>query len=170
MDAASGMDAIAILSVSRRDRQAAFDVNSLGVYNALKAAKAHGIRRIVNTGPRGQLARDRYAEWDFDLNPEMPPQPGRTLYWITKGLGLEMARVYTVRLEKAQKEGQIRAGSAYGQAWALMGMASFLGLRYPVWEGTMPPDDVMDAAVAFIRGGLAPEWAAAGALQPNPES
>ena len=69
----------------------------------------------------------------------------------------QMARVYTVRLEKAQKEGQIRPGSAYGQAWALMGMASFLGLRYPVWEGTMPPDDVMEAALAFIRGGLVPE-------------
>ncbi|MFV8833785.1 TetR/AcrR family transcriptional regulator [Aquisalimonas sp.] len=69
----------------------------------------------------------------------------------------QMARVYTARLERAQDEGQVRSGSAYGQAWALMGMGSFLGLRYAVWEGTMPPDDVMEAAVAFIRGGLMPD-------------
>ena len=68
----------------------------------------------------------------------------------------QMADVYTARLEQAQREGQIRSGSAYGQAWALMGMASFLGLRYAVWEGTMPPDDVMETALAFIEGGLVP--------------
>lgn len=68
-----------------------------------------------------------------------------------------MAQVYAVQLERAQEAGQVCPGSAYGQAWALMGMASFLGLRYPVWEGVMPPDEVLDAALAFIRGGLAPE-------------
>ncbi len=68
-----------------------------------------------------------------------------------------LASTYEVRLKRAQDDGQIRRGSAYGQAWALMGIGSFLGLRYPVWEGRVPPDEVIEAAMAFIRGGLRPE-------------
>lgn len=68
-----------------------------------------------------------------------------------------LAKVYTVRLERAQQAGQIQTGSAYGQAWALMGIASFLGLRYSVWEGTMPPDEIINTALNFIRGGLEPQ-------------
>lgn len=67
-----------------------------------------------------------------------------------------LAKVYTVRLERAQQAGQIQSSSAYGQAWALMGIASFLGLRYSVWEGAMPPDEIINTALDFIRGGLEP--------------
>ncbi|MEX0731110.1 MAG: TetR/AcrR family transcriptional regulator [Aquisalimonadaceae bacterium] len=70
-----------------------------------------------------------------------------------------LAQVYTLRLERAQQSGQVRTSSAYGQAWALMGMASFLGLRYSVWEGTLPPDDIIETALEFIRGGLLPAGA-----------
>jgi len=65
-----------------------------------------------------------------------------------------LAEVYTARLEQAQTSGQIRRSSAHGQAWALMGIASFLGLRYSVWEGTMPPREIQETALEFIRGGL----------------
>lgn len=70
-----------------------------------------------------------------------------------------LAQAYTVRLERAQQAGQIRRSSAYGQAWALMGISSFLGLRYSVWEGTLPPDEIIDTALEFIRGGLLPDGA-----------
>ncbi|MCC5958925.1 MAG: TetR/AcrR family transcriptional regulator [Ectothiorhodospiraceae bacterium] len=75
-----------------------------------------------------------------------------------------MANMYQMRLERAQQAGQIRKTSAYGQAWALMGIGSFLGLRYGVWEDRVPPDDVIEAALAFIRGGLMPEEATRQAL------
>ncbi|MFW6195041.1 MAG: NAD-dependent epimerase/dehydratase family protein [Chloroflexota bacterium] len=97
VDAAEGMDAIVNLSVLRPDRQVAFDVNTRGNYNMMAAATAHGIRRIVNTGPHFQLAGPTYEDWDFDLNPEMPPQPGTRLYALTKALGQEIIRVYAER-------------------------------------------------------------------------
>ena len=97
VDAAEGMDAIINLSVLRPDRRVAFDVNTRGNYNMMVAAVTHGIRRIVNTGPHFQLAGPGYEDWDFDLNPDMPPQPGTRLYALTKALGQEIDRVFTTR-------------------------------------------------------------------------
>ena len=91
------MDAIVNLSVLREDRVQAFEVNVQGNYNLAAAAVRHGIRRIVNTGPHYQLAGQQYEEWDFDLNPDMPPQPGTRLYALTKALGQEVLRVFSER-------------------------------------------------------------------------
>lgn len=94
MDAAAGMDAIINLSVLRQDRKLAFDVNTLGCYNMMRAAVAHGIRRIINTGPHFTIAGPTYEGFDFDLNPDIPPQPGTNLYALTKSLGHEITRVF----------------------------------------------------------------------------
>ena len=94
VDAAEGMDAIINLSVLRPHRQIAFDVNTRGNYNMAVAATTHGIRRLINTGPHFQLAGPGYEEFDFDLSPDMPPQPGMRLYAITKALGQEVLRVF----------------------------------------------------------------------------
>jgi len=95
MDAAAGMDAIINLSVLRQDRQLAFDVNTLGCYNMMEAAVAHGIRRIINTGPHFTVAGPSYEHFDFGLEPEMPMQPGVNLYALTKSLGQEICRIYS---------------------------------------------------------------------------
>jgi nucleoside-diphosphate-sugar epimerase len=97
VDAAEGMDAIINLSVLRPHRQIAFDVNTRGNYNMMVAAVTHGIRRIINTGPHYQLAGPGYEDFDFALNPDMPPQPGTRLYALTKALGQEVIRVFTTR-------------------------------------------------------------------------
>jgi nucleoside-diphosphate-sugar epimerase len=94
MDAAAGMDAIINLSVLRQDRQLAFDVSTLGCYNMMRAAVAHGIRRVINTGPHFTIAGPTYEQFDFDLNPDMPPQPGTNIYALTKSLGHEICRVF----------------------------------------------------------------------------
>jgi nucleoside-diphosphate-sugar epimerase len=93
--AAEGMDAIINLSVLRTDRQLAFDVSTLGCYNMMRAAVAHGIRRVINTGPHFTIAGPTYEQFDFDLNPDMPPQPGTNLYALTKALGQEICRVFS---------------------------------------------------------------------------
>jgi nucleoside-diphosphate-sugar epimerase len=95
--AAEGMDAIANLSVLRPHRKIAFDVNTRGNYNLAVAAVKHGIRRVINTGPHFQLAGRQYEDWDFDLNPDMPPQPGTRLYALTKALGQEILKVFAER-------------------------------------------------------------------------
>lgn len=93
--AAAGMDAIINLSVLRQDRQLAFDVNTLGCYNMMTAAVAHGIRRVINTGPHFTVAGPSYEFFDFGLNPDMPSQPGINLYALTKSLGQEICRVFS---------------------------------------------------------------------------
>ena len=92
--AAEGMDAIINLSVLRPHRQIAFDVNTRGNYNMAIAAKTHGIRRLINTGPHFQLAGPNYEEFNFEINPDAPPQPGTRLYAITKALGQEILKVF----------------------------------------------------------------------------
>ncbi|MBI4220843.1 MAG: NAD(P)-dependent oxidoreductase [Chloroflexi bacterium] len=97
--AAEGMDAIINLSVLRQDRKLAFDVSTRSNYNLAEAAVKHGIRRIINTGPHFQLAGMNYEDFDYDLNPDMPPQPGSRLYALTKALGQEILRIYSTRYD-----------------------------------------------------------------------
>ncbi len=93
--AAEGMDAIVNLSVLRHDRQIAFDVNARGCYNVMTAAVQHGIRRVINTGPHFTIAGPTYERLDYDIGPDIPPQPGTNLYALTKSLGQEISRVFT---------------------------------------------------------------------------
>ena len=95
MAAAEGMDAIINLSVLRSDRQLAFDVSTLGCYNMMRAAVAHDIRRIINTGPHFTIAGPTYELFDFDLHADIPSQSGTNLYALTKSLGQEICRVFT---------------------------------------------------------------------------
>ena len=61
---------------------------------------------------------------------------------------------YKTGLEQAQADGQIRSGEAEAQAWALMGISHFLGLRYAIWQGCEPPERTIEATFDFIRRGL----------------
>jgi dTDP-4-dehydrorhamnose reductase len=97
MAAAEGMDAIINLSVLRQDRKLAFDVNTLGCYNMMEAAVTHGIRRIINTGPHYTLAGPTYEFLDYEITPDIPPQPGTNLYALTKSLGYQICKTYTER-------------------------------------------------------------------------
>ncbi|HEX7040989.1 MAG TPA: TetR/AcrR family transcriptional regulator [Trueperaceae bacterium] len=73
-----------------------------------------------------------------------------------------LADAYAVNLSRAQGRGEVRAGDPAALAWALMGVAHFLGLRFPIWERRPPPDEVMDTVFAFISAGLAPDGRARG--------
>lgn len=67
-----------------------------------------------------------------------------------------LAEVYAGRLKKAQDAGQIRKADPHAQAWILMGIAYFLGLRYSIWEDAEPPAEVLETALEFIQHGLVP--------------
>ena len=95
MRASEGMDAIVNCSVVRPDRQLAFDVNTRGCYNMMRAAVDHGIGRVINTGPHFTIAAGTYEYLDYDINPDVPPHPGTGLYALSKGLGQETCRVFT---------------------------------------------------------------------------
>jgi nucleoside-diphosphate-sugar epimerase len=95
MRAAEGMDAIINLSVLRPQRQLAWDVNTLGCYNMMRAAVAHGIRRVINTGPHFTVEGAPYERWDYDIGPDVPPKSSTSLYAISKGAGQEICRIFT---------------------------------------------------------------------------
>jgi len=96
MDAARGMDAIINLSVVRRDRVLGFRVNALGCYNIMQAAVRHHIQRIINTGPHFTIAGPSYERFDHAISPDLPPHPGTGLYPLTKSLGQEICRAFTL--------------------------------------------------------------------------
>lgn len=67
-----------------------------------------------------------------------------------------LADAYAVNLERAQGRGEVRRGDPSAQAWALMGVAHFLGLRYAIWQRSRPPQEVLDATFELLANGLAP--------------
>ena len=89
--AAEGMDAIVNLSVIRPDPVLSFRVNMMGAYHVMQAAVAHGIKRVVHTGP--EVIIGHYWH-DFDLTVEAPPRPGTGYYLLTKYLGQEVVRSF----------------------------------------------------------------------------
>jgi nucleoside-diphosphate-sugar epimerase len=94
--ACAGMDAIVNVSVVRHDPVDAFRVNAVGAYNVMQAAVAHGIQRVVHTGPfmLGQRGGAGY-DWDTFLVDDIPPRPG--VWWVylpSKLLGQEICRIF----------------------------------------------------------------------------
>ncbi|MEZ4606455.1 MAG: TetR/AcrR family transcriptional regulator [Deinococcales bacterium] len=67
-----------------------------------------------------------------------------------------IAEGYISGLRSAQAEGQIRQGDAEAQAWVLMGIAHFLGLRYAIWQEQAPPESVLQEVATFMASGLRP--------------
>ena len=58
------------------------------------------------------------------------------------------------RLLAAADRGEIRSGVGEVEAWAIMGMNVFLGLRFGVWGEDAAPEAVADAASALLARGL----------------
>jgi AcrR family transcriptional regulator len=63
------------------------------------------------------------------------------------------ARIRT-RLERGVAQGELREGIGEAEAWALMGINVFLGLRYGVWNDDRTADDVAKVASDILVRGL----------------
>ena len=93
--AAAGMDAIVNCTVERVGRRTAFDVSARGCYNMMRAAVAHGIPRVINTGPHFTIQGKTYTTFDYEISPDAPPHPSTYLYALSKGVGQEICKVFT---------------------------------------------------------------------------
>jgi AcrR family transcriptional regulator len=62
---------------------------------------------------------------------------------------------YRQNLARAGAQGEIRPGSDEERAWALIGISTFLGLRYGIWSEERPAAEVAAAIRDFISHGLA---------------
>jgi AcrR family transcriptional regulator len=70
-------------------------------------------------------------------------------------------RSYAASLEKAARDGRLKPGGSQARAWAMLGIAHFLGLNYCLWDGGMPDESVMRDVMDFIENGMgAPRKAA----------
>jgi AcrR family transcriptional regulator len=67
-----------------------------------------------------------------------------------------IAQGYVRGLTAAMDAGEIRRLDAETVAYALMGAAHFMGMRWVLWEDREPPAEVLESLRAFIRGGLTP--------------
>ena len=61
------------------------------------------------------------------------------------------------RLQRGGESGEFKRGLGAPEAWALMGMNVFLGLRYVIWarEGDPDSDEIAKRANALLAGGIA---------------
>jgi AcrR family transcriptional regulator len=75
---------------------------------------------------------------------------------IYRGYYEALATGYTAGLQRAMDRGEVRAVDAETAAWALMGVAHFVGLRYAIWQEREPPPEALDAVFDVIRRGLEP--------------
>lgn len=66
------------------------------------------------------------------------------------------AAAYRENLRSAADAGQIRPIEDEVEVWALIGMSSFIGLRYAIWDDSRPVSEIADAAMKLIAGGLNP--------------
>ena len=58
------------------------------------------------------------------------------------------------RLAQGAARGELRNGIGEVEAWAIMGMNVFLGLRFGVWSGERAPEDVAEIANRLLAQGL----------------
>jgi nucleoside-diphosphate-sugar epimerase len=93
--AAEGAGALVNCSVLRERLDSAFRVNTIGAYNVVRAAVAHGIKRVIHTGPQ-TLNLEHPAGYgsDFDLPADVPIRAGANIYFHSKLLGLEICRTF----------------------------------------------------------------------------
>lgn len=64
------------------------------------------------------------------------------------------AQRITERLKRGAAAGELRDGVGEVEAWALMGMNVFLGLRFGVWDTREPVDSVAAIANRLVAEGL----------------
>lgn len=65
-----------------------------------------------------------------------------------------LADGYVQGIKAAMDEGEFEALDPEAIAFALMGIFDFLGMRWVLWEGRLPPEHVRKDVMAFIAAGL----------------
>jgi AcrR family transcriptional regulator len=75
---------------------------------------------------------------------------------IYRGYYEALAKGYATGLRRAVERGEVRAVDPEAAAWAMMGVAHFVGLRYAIWQEREPPPEALDAVFDLLRHGLEP--------------
>ncbi len=68
----------------------------------------------------------------------------------------KLAEGYAEALTQAARNGELAPGDAVVRAWAMMGIAHFLGMRWCAWQKKLPTPETLDEIMDFISHGMAP--------------
>ncbi len=138
--------------------------NKLSIYQYLLLQYSHRIRRhiainIANLKTRKEMERDglrAFLEFIRD-HPYIYNIIWESLY-IDKKLFRQyyknFADFYIKALDKAYDQGQIKAFDNEVLAYALMGVANFIGLRWIVFEDAENFDDIVDEVLRLLDQGM----------------
>jgi AcrR family transcriptional regulator len=66
------------------------------------------------------------------------------------------ANAYETNLKSSVEKGQIRDGNNEIRAWSLIGLSTYLGMKFGIWDDNIPAQEITDAAFDFIENGLKP--------------
>jgi AcrR family transcriptional regulator len=61
---------------------------------------------------------------------------------------------YRAGLARAMDAGEIRALDPETTVYMLMGILDFLGMRFVLWDGQLPSDEILDDVMTFMRDGM----------------
>lgn len=137
------------------------------VFKALVRDLSHGLRLAIArdvAGVAGRLAVEeaglrsflRFAAQHRDLyrivfeSQFIDPDLFRWYYE-------RLAQGYARGLAAAMDAGEIRRLHPETVAYALMGAAHFMGMRWVVWENQEPPEEALESLRWFMQSGLTPE-------------
>ncbi len=96
--AIAGCDAVVNLAVNRDRPDLAFRINVIGAYNIMKAAVAHGAKRVIHTGPVCRVnGYEGDVRYEYRIPDGIHQRPGTHLYAHTKHLSLLVADGFAER-------------------------------------------------------------------------
>jgi hypothetical protein len=90
LEAARGMDAIMDFAAFKNHPVFDFEVSTKGAFHVMRAAVAHGIKKVMIMGP--QLVRGAY-DYDFDID-DVPPVVSTGYNVLSKYLSIELCKAY----------------------------------------------------------------------------
>lgn len=122
----------------------------------LRSETAEAAARAGNRLEAERLALDAF--FSFSARHRNLYRLIRTAEWVDPGLGRmyyeTFATAYARVLGRAQEKGELRQLDPDVMAYALIGVAEALHMRWMEWEGKAPPAEWLDAALSMIAHGI----------------
>ena len=138
-------------------KQAALEEVVRRINRRLKRAVAHNVLDVEHHLTAEVVALRAFL--GFALDHRSTYRVVRETEFVQRDLGrwhyLDVAEGYLNSLELAMTAGQVRVLDPFALGLSIMGVAHHLGLRWPVWEGSPVPAEVLiDTVDLMMRGVL----------------
>ncbi|MGB1014071.1 MAG: TetR/AcrR family transcriptional regulator [Nannocystaceae bacterium] len=138
--------------------------NKQAIFSELVIALGHALRRRLSQATRGLTTRIEIEEAGCIAFLEFV-QDHKNFYKIVRQAEFvdedlyrnyyrKLASSYTEGLARAMDAGELARIDPELVAYMLMGIFDFIGMRWVLWEGKLPPANLLEDVFRFIRNGL----------------